>query len=75
MDCAVDQNADELETWFINLWNHFVIPYLMGAVMAGIEVSSGLGACLPASHTHSHTHSLTHTHTHTQYMHVHGVVC
>ena len=38
MDCAVDQNRDELETWFINLWNHFVIPYLMGAIMAGIEV-------------------------------------
>jgi hypothetical protein len=37
MDCAVDQNRNELETWFINLWNHFVIPYLMGAIMAGIE--------------------------------------
>ena len=38
MDCAVDQNWNELESWFINLWNHFVIPYLMGAIMAGIEV-------------------------------------
>ena len=30
--------ATEVETWFINLWNHFVIPYLMGTIMAGIEV-------------------------------------
>jgi hypothetical protein len=37
MDCAVDQNRSELETWFISLWNHFLIPYLMGAIMAGIE--------------------------------------
>ena len=41
MDCGVDQNRNELESWFINLWNHFVIPYLMGAIMAGIEVSLG----------------------------------
>ena len=50
MDCAVDQNRNELETWFINLWNHFVIPYLMGAIMAGIEVwwvggGVGVGVC------------------------------
>jgi uncharacterized protein (DUF2062 family) len=40
MDCAVDQNWNELESWFINLWNHFIIPYLMGAIMAGIEVGT-----------------------------------
>ena len=42
MDCAVDGNRNELETWFLNLWNHFVIPYLMGAIMAGIEVGAVL---------------------------------
>ena len=42
MDCAVDGNRNELETWFLSLWNHFVIPYLMGAIMAGIEVGAVL---------------------------------
>jgi len=38
MSCPLDLPAAEVETWFINLWNHFVIPYLMGTIMAGIEV-------------------------------------
>ena len=40
MDCPLQLSAGEIESWFINLWNHFVIPYLMGAVLAGIEVSA-----------------------------------
>ena len=43
MSCPVELPATEVETWFINLWNHFVIPYLMGTIMAGIEV------CVPLS--------------------------
>ena len=39
MSCPLQLPAIEIESWFINLWNHFVIPYLMGAVLAGIEVS------------------------------------
>ena len=38
MSCPLQLPANEIESWFINLWNHFVIPYLMGAVLAGIEV-------------------------------------
>ena len=38
MSCPLELPATEVETWFINLWNHFVIPYLMGTIMAGIEV-------------------------------------
>lgn len=38
MGCPLQLPANEIESWFINLWNHFVIPYLMGAVLAGIEV-------------------------------------
>lgn len=38
MSCPVELSPAEIETWFINLWNHFVIPYLMGTIMAGIEV-------------------------------------
>ena len=40
MSCPLQLPANEIESWFINLWNHFVIPYLMGAVLAGIEVST-----------------------------------
>ena len=39
MSCPLQLSANEIESWFINLWNHFIIPYLMGAVLAGIEVS------------------------------------
>lgn len=38
MGCPVDQSGPDVEVWFINLWNHFIIPYLMGTIMAGIEV-------------------------------------
>ena len=38
MNCPLDSSANEMEVWFINLWNHFIIPYLMGTIMAGIEV-------------------------------------
>jgi len=38
VSCPLELPATEVETWFINLWNHFVIPYLMGTIMAGIEV-------------------------------------
>ena len=38
MSCPLELPATEVETWFINLWNHFVIPYLMGTIIAGIEV-------------------------------------
>ena len=49
MSCPVELSAAKMETWFINLWNHFVIPYLagvevgvsvylMGTILAGIEV-------------------------------------
>lgn len=41
MSCPVDLPPAEIETWFINLWNHFLIPYLMGTIMAGIEVCGG----------------------------------
>ena len=40
MSCPLQLPANEIESWFINLWNHFVIPYLMGAVLAGIEVNT-----------------------------------
>ena len=43
MSCPVDLPPAEIETWFINLWNHFLIPYLMGTIMAGIEVCGGEG--------------------------------
>ena len=39
MTCYLSQSSSELESWFLNLWNHFIIPYLMGTIMAGIEVS------------------------------------
>ena len=38
MSCPLNQTTSELESWFISLWNHFIIPYLMGTIMAGIEV-------------------------------------
>ena len=38
MACPLGNSASELETWFLSLWNHFIIPYLMGTIMAGIEV-------------------------------------
>lgn len=41
MSCPLEQSGTELEMWFVNLWNHFLIPYLMGTIMAGIEVSGG----------------------------------
>eukprot|EP00731_Ephydatia_muelleri_P029738 Em0021g261a len=40
MGCPVDQSGPDVEVWFINLWNHFIIPYLMGTIMAGIETYS-----------------------------------
>ncbi len=43
MSCPLDQSSTELEMWFINLWNHFLIPYLMGTIMAGIEVRADRG--------------------------------
>lgn len=46
MGCPLQLSANEIESWFINLWNHFVIPYLMGAVMAGIEVSGPVMSCI-----------------------------
>ncbi len=39
MSCPLQQSASELEAWFLNLWNYFIIPYLMGTIMAGIEVT------------------------------------
>ena len=42
MGCPLQLPANEIESWFINLWNHFVIPYLMGAVLAGIEVGTAV---------------------------------
>ncbi len=41
MSCPLEQSSTDLEMWFINLWNHFLIPYLMGTIMAGIEVRRG----------------------------------
>ena len=41
MGCPLHQSANELEAWFLNLWNYFIIPYLMGTIMAGIEVCRG----------------------------------
>ena len=38
MNCPLEYESVEAEVWFINLWNHFIIPYLMGTIMAGIEV-------------------------------------
>jgi hypothetical protein len=38
MSCPLGHSGSELETWFLSLWNHFIIPYLMGTIMAGIEV-------------------------------------
>lgn len=37
MNCPLEYASVEAEVWFINLWNHFIIPYLMGTIMAGIE--------------------------------------
>ena len=56
MSCPLQLPANEIESWFINLWNHFVIPYLMGAVLAGIEVCTSnyiidLHYCLRADRT------------------------
>lgn len=38
MSCPLHSSSAELESWFHSLWNHFIIPYLMGTIMAGIEV-------------------------------------
>ena len=38
MNCSLEVSSVDMEVWFINLWNHFIIPYLMGTIMAGIEV-------------------------------------
>ena len=38
MNCPLESMSSDIEVWFINLWNHFIIPYLMGTIMAGIEV-------------------------------------
>ena len=46
MSCPVELSPAEIETWFINLWNHFVIPYLMGTIMAGIEVCLCVCVCV-----------------------------
>ena len=46
MSCPVELSPAEIETWFINLWNHFVIPYLMGTIMAGIEVCVYVCVCV-----------------------------
>ncbi len=40
MNSPLDVSSIDMEVWFINLWNHFIIPYLMGTIMAGIEVST-----------------------------------
>uniref|UniRef100_A0A1X7VNK0 Calponin-homology (CH) domain-containing protein n=2 Tax=Amphimedon queenslandica TaxID=400682 RepID=A0A1X7VNK0_AMPQE len=40
LNCPLDASSDYMEMWFINLWNHFIIPYLMGTIMAGIETYS-----------------------------------
>lgn len=42
MACPLNNSTNELETWFLSLWNHFIIPYLMGTIMAGIEVCTSL---------------------------------
>lgn len=38
LNCPLETSSVDMELWFINLWNHFIIPYLMGTIMAGIEV-------------------------------------
>jgi len=43
MSCPLELPATEVETWFINLWNHFVIPYLMGGMWDGRDMSGKAG--------------------------------
>lgn len=45
MTCPLSNSAQDLESWFLSLWNHFIIPYLMGTIMAGIEVRVQMVTC------------------------------
>ena len=46
MNCPLENMSSDIEVWFINLWNHFIIPYLMGTIMAGIEVCVCVCVCV-----------------------------
>ena len=65
MNCPLETMSSDIEVWFINLWNHFIIPYLMGTIMAGIEVmismwaeAKGLVSVVYDDSTYLHRHIL-----------------
>ena len=38
LNCPLNGQSDHIEMWFINLWNHFIIPYLTATTLDGIKV-------------------------------------
>ena len=38
LNCPLNSSPNLIETWFINLWNHFIIPYLTATTLDGIKV-------------------------------------
>lgn len=50
LSCPV--TVDEFRSWFIDLWNHSIIPYLQEGAKDGIKVRNGVNKsrkCSPAS--------------------------
>ena len=38
LNCPLNTPPNHIEMWFINLWNHFIIPYLTATTLDGIKV-------------------------------------
>ena len=38
LNCPLNNSLNHIEMWFINLWNHFIIPYLTATTLDGIKV-------------------------------------
>ena len=38
LNCPLNSPPNHIEMWFINLWNHFIIPYLTATTLDGIKV-------------------------------------
>lgn len=38
LNCPLNSPLNQIEMWFINLWNHFIIPYLTATTLDGIKV-------------------------------------